>query len=605
MRAIGNLLFLLIVHSSLYSQYYITGELQNDQGEKLQNVTIVVHSTGLTYHTGMLGDFGITSSRLYDSLTFSLENYESFSANVKATQFIKITLKMLPNAAKLKKNQKNQLISFIKDPKIDDNSNWTVADETYSNLVENPFIQAQYSPIASFSANTNRASYSNIRRFLDMGVMVPPDAVRIEEMLNNFNFTYKKPEEGNIFNYSSELSGCPWNDQDQLLFLNISARKLDLNKLKPCNLVFLIDASGSMDLPNKLPLLKSGFRLLVRNLRNIDTVSIVTYGDVVHILLEGISGDQKDTIIKTIEELQADGPTPGEAGLRLAYEVVRRRFIKNGNNRIILATDGDFNVGLSSENELQTLIEQQRKAGIYLTCLGLGMGNYKDSKLSIMAQKGNGNFYYIDNEHEAEKTLMTEMTQTLFSVADNVQISVNFHSPPVLEYRLLGYNNKRTALEDSSSKLEGGEIGSGHSIIALFELTHLADSADKHLSVADLRINYQVPGQDENHQANYTCPDNYIPFAEADSDFKKAASIAMFGTKLKGTQYALPISWKDIEDISFNSFSESDFISSDYLTMITKAIKLYSHKNIKHKRTKTSKPLMKPSDKPVFDNLRQ
>ena len=473
MKNIGFTVLLAIFHSSLFGQFYIRGEVKNEQGDKLQNVKIVVHSTHLIYYTGSGGNFGITSSSQYDSLTFSSESYESFTTKIKTTDYIQITLKLSPYAANLKKNH---LISYIKDQKIEDNRNWTIADETYSSLVENPFIQAQYSPAASFSVNVNRASYSNIRRFLNMGVMVPPDGVRIEEMLNNFSFKFQEPEDSNVFKCSSQVSSCPWNDQHQLLFLNISARKLDLRKIPASNLVFLIDASGSMDMPNKLPLLKSGFRLLVKNLRDIDTVSIVTYGDMVHIVLEAVSGAKKDSIIKTIEELEANGPTPGEAGLRLAYEVVRRRFINGGNNRIILATDGDFNVGLSTENELQNLIEQQRKSGIYLTCLGVGMGNYKDSKLSILAQKGNGNFAYIDNEHEAEKILVTELTQTLFSVADNVHLSVNFHSPSVIKYRLIGYDNKKTALADSLSKLEGGEIGSGHSIIALFELILKDDS---------------------------------------------------------------------------------------------------------------------------------
>jgi Ca-activated chloride channel homolog len=584
LRAIGNILFLLIAHSSLYAQYYFTGELQNEQGEKLQNVTIVVHSTSLTYHTGMYGDFGITSSKPSDTLTFSLDGYEPIITIIKATVHLKVLLKMLPNAVKLKKNQKNHLVSYVKNPKIDDNNNWTVADETYSSLVENPFIQAQFSPTASFSANINRASYSNIRRFLNMGSMVPPDGVRIEEMLNNFNFRYKEPGDSNVFNCSSEVSSCPWNEQHELLFLNISAKKLDFHNVEASNLVFLIDASGSMDLPNKLPLLKSGFRLLVKNLRNIDTVSIVTYGDVVHILLEGVPGEQKDTIIKVIEELQADGPTPGEAGLRLAYEVVRRRFIKNGNNRIILATDGDFNVGSSTENELQNLIEQQRRNGIYLTCLGLGMGNYKDSKLSILAQKGNGNFYYIDNEHEAEKTLVTELTQTLYSVADNVHISVNFSSPPVMEYRLIGYDNKKIALEDSTSKLEGGEIGSGHSIIALFELIPHDDSSTNGLPVADVKITYHLPGQTLDRYMDYSCPNNYFPFVTADTDLKKAACIAMFGMKLRESQYVSQISWKNIEDIAYGSFSENDYISKEYLDLISKATTVYSHKKIKHKK---------------------
>ena len=550
----------------------------------MQNVRIVVHSTGLIYHTGMYGDFGITSSKATDTLTFSLDNYESFTTVVDASAFLKYTLKMLPNATKLKKDQKNHLVSFIKDPKIGENSNWTVAEETYSSLVDNPFIQAEYSPTASFSVNINRASYSNIRRFLNMGAMMPPDGVRIEEMLNNFSFKYKEPKEGSVFNCSSELSSCPWDEDHQLLFLNISTRKLDLSQLAASNLVFLIDASGSMDLPNKLPLLKSGFRLLVKNLRDNDTVSIVTYGNTISVLMEGISGKYKDSILKTIEEIQADGPTPGEAGLRLAYEVVRRQYIKDGNNRIILASDGDFNVGLSTENELQNLIDHERKAGVYLTCLGLGMGNYKDSKLSILAQKGNGNFYYVDNEREAEKILVTELTQTLYSVADNVQLSLSFHSPPILEYRLIGYNNKRMAMEDSSSRLEGGEIGSGHSIIALFELVPSDDSLKENLPVGDLRINYQLPGKADVQYVNYTCPNNYIPFSAADSDLRKAASVAMFGMKLRDTKYGEQISWKDIENITLNTFSEGDYISDDYLDLVTKAIKVYGHKNPKHKK---------------------
>jgi Ca-activated chloride channel homolog len=584
LRAFGNLLFLIIVHSSLNAQYYIRGELQNEQGERLQNVTIVVHSTGLIYHTGIYGDFGIVSTRPCDTLSFTLNDYEPMTIMAKASVFSNYVLKMQPYANKLKKDQRNHLVSFMKDPRIINTNNWTVAEETYSSLVENPFLETSASPQSSFTVNINRASYSNIRRFLNMGVMVPPDGVRIEEMLNNFNFTSREPENGNTFNYASALTSCPWNDQHKLLFLNISARKLDLSALPPSNLVFLIDASGSMDLPNKLPLLKSGFRLLVKNLRAQDTVSIVVYGNAVQILLEGVSGDQKDSLTKTIEELQPDGPTPGEFGLRLAYEVVRRRFIQNGNNRIILASDGDFNVGSSSENELQTLIEQQKKAGIYLTCLGLGMGNYKDSKLAVLAQRGNGNFYYIDNEAEAEKDLVTELTQTLYAVADNVYINVQFQNPTVKEYRLIGYNNKRAALEDSSSRLEGGEIGSGHSIIALYEIVPQEDSLKNNLPVAELDINYRLPGKSSVHQSHYICPDNYIPFAAADSDVRKAAGIAMFGMKMRGTAYSAKINWKDIEAVNFQAFSENDYISNDYLDLLTKAIRVYDHKKIKQKK---------------------
>jgi Ca-activated chloride channel family protein len=438
------------------------------------------------------------------------------------------------------------------------------------------------SPAASFSANINRASYSNIRRFLRMGTMVPPDAVRIEEMLNYFNFHYQEPEKGQVFRCSSYLSSCPWNTAHQLLFLNVCARKVDMEKVAPSNLVFLIDASGSMDMPNKLPLLKSGFRLLVKNLRDVDTISIVTYGDAVHTVLEGASGQEKEKILKAIEELEPDGPTPGEAGLRLAYQVARRRFIKGGNNRIILATDGDFNVGQSTEKELADLIEQQKQSGIYLTCLGVGMGNYKDSKLSVLSHKGNGNFAYIDNEQEAEKVLVTELTQTLFAVADNVYISVDFHGSPVKSYRLIGFDNKKVALADSSSRLEGGEIGSGHSMIALFELEPSGDSARASQDLADVRINYHLPGKTAEQTLDYACTNKLIPFELADNNVRKATSIALFGMKLRGSEYTSSINWQQVEAIANNSFSHDNFMDNEYLGLVAKARKIYSHRKSKH-----------------------
>jgi Ca-activated chloride channel homolog len=570
---------LAVIHFTVFAQFYMRGEIKNERGETLQNVRIAVHSTQLLYYTGIEGEFGITSTHQFDSLTLSCDNYDPLVVKINAQDYTRLTLKFSAFAAK---QNKHHLISYIKDGKADSKNNWSVADETYTSLVENPFILAEYSPSAAFSANINRASYSNIRRFLNMGTMVPPDGVRIEEMLNNFSFGYDEPQDTSVFKCSSQLSSCPWNNNHQLLFLNISARKLNMDKVPPSNLVFLIDASGSMDLPNKLPLIKSGFRLLVRNLRDIDTVSIVTYGDMIHIALDGVSGSQKDSITKVIEEIDGNGPTPGEAGLRLAYEVVRRRFIKGGNNRIILASDGDFNVGLTTENQLENLIEEQKKAGIYLTCLGVGMGNYKDSKLSVLAQKGNGNFAYIDNEQEAEKILMTELTQTLFSVADNVHLNVDFQSPSVMEYRLIGFDNKKVALADSTSRLEGGEIGSGHSLMALFELIPRADSIITNQPVATVNVSYQLPGQSTEHTVNYSCPANFIPFADADCNLRKATSIAMFGMKLKGSAYSASFSWDDIQYISANCFSRNDFISNDYLNMITKARKIYESRKNRH-----------------------
>ncbi len=580
MKTLVLITCLLTGCTSLFGQYYITGIVRNEHGDILQNVKIQVQSTGLLYYSGMSGEFGITSSRQQDTLVFTTDNYETYSVGVSSKNYQTILLKLLPFAKKL---SQNHLISYIKDSAYEEMERWTVADETYSTLVENPFILTKTSPNASFSVNINRASYSNIRRFLKMSEMVPPSGVRIEEMLNNFNLGYQEPDSTDVFKCSSQVSTCPWNSEHQLLFLNISARKVDMHNIPPSNLVFLIDASGSMDLPNKMPLLKAGFQLLVKNLRDIDTVSIVTYGEMVHTLLEGVSGSEKNKISEAIEQIDPDGPTPGENGLRLAYEVVKRRFIKGGNNRIILASDGDFNVGVSAENELEVLIEQQRKAGIYLTCLGFGMGNYKDSKLSVLAQKGNGNFSYIDNEQEAEKILVTELTQTLYVVADNVRLNVQFQNTAVMNYRLIGFDNKKKALADSTSKLEGGEIGSGHSLIALFELIPSSDTFKTSGPLADIMINYQLPGLAAARSFHFTCPYNLLSFDKADSCLKKAASIAMFGMKLRGSPYAAQITWNDIDELSAQSFTSGDFVSTEYLGLIAEARKIYGNKRKKHK----------------------
>ena len=376
---------------------------------------------------------------------------------------------------------------------------WFTGDETYASLIENRFLPARQFPSTNLSLNIDRASYSNIRRFINTETLVPPDAVRIEEMLNYFHETYAEPEQGKVFKIRSVLTECPWNDQDQLLFINVNSRKLNLDTLPPNNLVFLIDISGSMDMPNRLPLLKAAFRLLVNNLRNKDTVAIVVYGGMAGVKLYPTSGSEKEKILKAIDDLTASGNTPGESGIRIAYNLARLHFIKGGNNRVILATDGDFNVGARSEEELNQLISTRRIAGIYLTCLGVGMGNYKDSKIQTLARKGNGNFAYLDNFPEAEKVLLTEFTQTLYAVADNVYMNVAFNPDYVKEYRLIGFDNKVGALNDTASVVEGGEIGSGNSMMVVFEINPTqfnTDAVERDFSpgtIAGVTLHYRLP----------------------------------------------------------------------------------------------------------------
>ncbi len=425
--------------------------MNDEAGNGLQNVSILQASSGYVFYTGSSGSFGILTNRLKDSLTFSLEGYEKKKIAVAATDFSNITLK---RAIVSNSSRRYKLASFTKDLKREIQQQWFAGDETYASIIENGFVPADQYPSTGLTLNVDRASYSNIRRFLNTKTIVPPDAVRIEEMLNYFNLDYREPKNKKTFEISAALTSCPWNINSQLLFATIRSKKVSLDSLPATHLVFLIDISGSMDMPNRLPLLKSGFRGLVYNLREKDSVSIVVYGGVVGIMLNTTSGAEKQKIFNVIDSLQPGGSTPGESGIKLAYNVARKHFIKNGNNRVILATDGDFNVGLRSEQELEEMIIAQRESDIYLTCLGVGMGNYKDSKIQTLAQKGNGNFAYIDNYPEAEKVLLKEFVQILYTVADDVYLNVHFDPAYIKEYRLIGFDNKVGAIKDSSAIIE-------------------------------------------------------------------------------------------------------------------------------------------------------
>ncbi|HET9431839.1 MAG TPA: von Willebrand factor type A domain-containing protein, partial [Chitinophagaceae bacterium] len=469
MKATYYILFALLCYSSVTAQqYYIRGEVKDESGNPLQNTTILLNRTGYIYKTGFYGTFGIISAHQVDTLTFSLDGYKTERIIANADNYVNVKLKLLPASATTLRRDK--LSSLTKNLAREEQRSWLSGEESYASIIENRFVNAKKFPNTGMSLNIDRASYSNIRRFITLKSFVPQDAVRIEEMLNYFNLNYTEPAPNDVFNVKSTLTSCPWNQENLLLYVDLSARKINVDTLPPSNLVFLVDISGSMDMDNRLPLLKSAFRLLVNNLREKDSVAIVVYGGVTGIMLNTTSGKEKETIFKAIDELVSGGSTPGESGIQLAYRVARHHFIKGGNNRVILATDGDFNVGLKTEAELEELISRHRETGIYLTCLGVGMGNYKDSKIQMLAKKGNGNFAYLDNFREAEKVLLTEFTQTMYAVADDVNMNVDFNPEYVKEYRLIGFDNQVGALRDSLSLIEGGEIGSGHSVMTVFEI---------------------------------------------------------------------------------------------------------------------------------------
>jgi Ca-activated chloride channel family protein len=373
---------LLILGSLFFTtsrgQFYLRGEVKDENNSLLPDVRILLHSSGYLYHSGSSGAFGIPIPASADTLTLSAEGFQTLVVAVDATQYQNLHLRQMSRPSP--PPPRKSLLSLTKDWRAIDRKGWTVGAETYSSLVENDFIPASRFPETGFAVTIDKASYSNVRRFLNMGSTIPPDAVRIEELLNYFNFGYTDPPKDSCFAFYSRLSECPWNVGNRLLFLQVSARKIDPARIPPANLVLLIDVSGSMDLPNKLPLLKSAFNLLVNNLRDVDTVSIVTYGGSVAVSLGPTSGADKKKILQAIDDLAPGGATPGEAGIRAAYRVAKSQLIRGGNNRVILATDGDFNEGETSEEELEKLVIQYKDWGIYLTCLGVGMGNYKDSK---------------------------------------------------------------------------------------------------------------------------------------------------------------------------------------------------------------------------------
>lgn len=561
----------------MHSQFYLRGEIKDESHKPLSNVKILLRSTGYIYNSGSSGGFGIMSTKIADSISVSLDGYQPITVELLNNRYEYIILKLLASGSL----QKKRLVSFTKNMKVDERLQWSLGGETYSNLLENDFIEAKKFSETGFAISIDKASYSNVRRFINMNSTVPPDAVRMEEMLNYFNFGYNKPGKNEVFSFDSHVTSCPWNKDNQLLFLKVCARQVNMDLVPPSNLVFLIDISGSMDMPNRLPLLKSAFKLMVNNLRDKDTISIVVYGSTVGVWMQPTSGKEKVIIEKSIEGLFPGGATAGASGIETAYKLAKNSFIKGGNNRVILATDGDFNVGQTSEGELEKMISQQRQSGIYLTCLGVGMGNYKDSKLEVLAKKGNGNFAYLDDEKEAEKVMVKELTQTLYSVADDAYLSIKFNPKFVEKYRLIGFDNKVNAVADSSSELEGGEIGSGHTLLAVIEFTPTvtqtsATQVNTNEILANVTLNYKHPDDSSRSTATHICPVTFTEFKNIDKTYQFASSVIMFASLLKKSKYFKNVSWNDTITLANESYNQNDPLQKEFINVVEKAKKIYA-----------------------------
>jgi Ca-activated chloride channel family protein len=575
-RAKHIILFLALFPFLAAAQpFYTKGAVKDQEGGPLQNVTLLLHSSGYMYRTGKDGGFGIPIPQKTDTLTIFREGYEKEKRPIYGDRFNEIVLK---KTIVIKSVAPNRLASVIQNMPREDWELQVTGNESYASIVENEFINAGQNPSTGITLNVDRSSYSNIRRFLTLSSPVPKDAVRIEEMLNYFNLSYTEPKEGKTFEINTTLTDCPWNKTNALLFAQINSKKIQLDNLPQSHLVFLIDVSGSMDLPHRLPLLKSGFKALVNNLRHEDTVSIVVYGGTVGIALFPTSGGEKEKIFQTIDSLQPGGSTPGESGIKLAYSLARAHLIKGGNNRVILATDGDFNVGLKKEEELEEMIVAQRKDGVYLTCLGVGMGNYKDSKIQTLAQRGNGNFAYLDSYAEVEKVLLKEFMQTLYTVADDAYLTVSFNPRYVKEYRLIGFENKATAIGDRKASLEGGEIGSAYSMQAVFEIVPATILQKQLIDPAQFTLRYKNSGN--NTQCEMTEQPHlfYTQFDQLTAQQKFATAVIWFGSLLRDSKYVKSNAWNEIISLAKLSAEKTNYSQVEFLKLVEEAKRLYGKK---------------------------
>lgn len=446
--------------------------------------------------------------------------------------------------------------------------------ESYSKIDDNSFKTVKENPLSTFSIDVDRASYSNIRRFINQGSLPPADAVRVEEMINYFTYQYPQPVGKDPFSITTEYTDCPWNKEHKLVHIGFQGKEISMTQASANNLTFLIDVSGSMESADKLDLVKAGLYLLVDQLREQDKVAIVVYAGAAGLVLPPTSGADKEQIKSVIENLTAGGSTAGGAGITLAYKIAKENFITEGNNRVILATDGDFNVGISSEGDLIRLIEEKRKDNIFLTVLGFGTGNYQDSKMEQLADKGNGNYAYVDNILEAKKVFVSELGGTLITIAKDVKIQTEFNPKYVKEYRLVGYENRMLDDEDfNDDKKDAGEIGSGHTVTAIYEIIP-ANSKEKRsnidplkyqneLSVKEtgefqnevltIKVRYKNPNEINSNLIKNVVYDIQKPFNETSDNCKFAVSVAEFGMLLRNSEFKGNSNFKDIIELAKNA----------------------------------------------------
>lgn len=603
MKTLFTLLAVALLSFQLQAQTVnINGTVTEDTGLPLPGANVIIKKTNIGTQTDFDGRYKI-EAQIGQTLVFSYVGFDTKEVKIKKAGELNVTLKTGSNLDEVivtgystgrEKISMGYSVTSKNSKSIDRKlqgkaagvnvtngnvgaaptvvirgmasnfSNRVSDNESYGRIEENIFKSVATAPLSTFSIDVDKAGYSNIRRMLNNGQEVPQDAVKIEEMVNYFAYNYPQPTGKDPFSITADVVNSPWNQDAKLVRIGLKGKDISMDNVPPSNLVFLLDVSGSMDSPDKLPLLKAALNVLVDKLREKDKVSIVVYAGAAGLVLPPTSGAEKQLIRNAIENLSAGGSTAGGAGIQLAYKVAEENFSKGGNNRIILATDGDFNVGASSDRSMEDLIEEKRKSGVFLTCLGFGMGNYKDSKLETLADKGNGNHAYIDTMQEAQKVLGTEFFGTLYTIAKDVKIQVEFNPAKVQAYRLIGYENRLLNDEDfKDDTKDAGELGSGHTVTALYEIIPLGIKS-KYLKDIDnlkytkqinqnytdemltVKFRYKEPDGDVSKLIVKTVKDENSSIENAPEDLKFSAAVALFGMQLRNSEF---INTKKKEDV--------------------------------------------------------
>jgi Ca-activated chloride channel homolog len=608
MKTLLSLLLLCASTALLNAQSTITGKVTDEKGVPLQGASITLKGTKTSTASDVNGFYSIQVPDEKATLVFAYVGFDVQEIKVKGKAVVNVKLKASTNRldevvvvgyGTQRKRDLTGSVAMVSTPGLHVNSQGYVTGrpqnedfnrEGYDNIKENEFQKVTDHPLSTFSIDVDAASYSNVRRLINEGKLPTPGAVRIEEMINYFSYNYPQPSNDRPFSITTESSQCPWNEDHQLVMIGMQGRKIDFDKLPPSNLVFLIDVSGSMQDENKLPLVKSSLNLLAEQLRPQDKIAIVVYAGSAGLVLP--STNDKYKIREAINALEAGGSTAGGAGIGLAYQTAQQNFMENGNNRVVLCTDGDFNVGASSDDELENMIEQKRASGIYLTVLGFGTGNYQDGKMQKLADKGNGNHAYIDNINEAKKVLISEYGGTLFAIAKDVKLQVEFNPGQVKGYRLIGYENRMLAKEDfNNDKKDAGDMGSNHTVTALYEIIPANVADDEELETVDplryqsqkpkkqsasfsnelmfVKIRYKKPDEDNSNLMEVSVKANS---RVASNNMRFASAVAAFGMVLRNSALKGGSNFKMVKSLATGSIdSSSDAHKKEFLELVKKA----------------------------------